>query len=483
MRIQPWMVLVTIVGLMAFTILAAVMVYGGARALTIQAGDLAELPAFDPLGLQTVPTPVGVLMPTATALAASVPTSAPAADGATPPPTTAPDPAAASAADYQWTNPNRVTILLLGIDQRRGEEGAFRTDTMILLSVDPVRQTAAMLSIPRDLWVSIPGFEPGRINQANALGDSFEFPGGGPALAAATVERSLGIPIDHTVRVNFDLFLTVVDAVAPVEVCVEEIIHDENYPDGSYGFMTVHFDPGCQDLDAAHLLQYARVRHTEGGDFDRARRQQQVITALRDRVLSLGGVQALIGQAPALWDALRQDITTTLSLDEIISLGLVAQDIPPENITQAVLDANYVYFVTTASGDQVLQLRGDAMRNLVADLFNPTQISPEELRNLATAEGQVSLSVVNGTTTQGLAATMSDWLTDQGFNVVEVGNATSSDYRSTVIKDYTDHPYTARWLASLMGLPVTQTQPGSDNATVQDIQIVVGEDLIPLLQE
>jgi len=352
---------------------------------------------------------------------------------------------------------------------------------MIVLSLDPVRRSGVMLSIPRDLWVSIPGFAPGRINTANSLGDSYSFPGGGPALAAQTVERNLGIRIHHTIRINFDLFLRAVDAIAPIEICVTETIHDEAYPDGSYGIMTVHFDPGCQPMNAEQLLQYARVRHTEGGDFDRARRQQQVITAARDRILSLGGVQALLAEAPALWEAAREDIQTTLSFEELISLALLAQDIPAENITQAVLDANYVYFETTASGDQVLRLRGDAMRRLVSDLFNPIKLEQDELRALAASE-TVTLSVVNGTTTQGLAAEARDWLQAQGFNVVEIGNATSSDYAQTVIKDYTNKPYTARLLASLLGLPPTAVQPGSDNATVQDIQIVVGEDLIPLLR-
>jgi len=479
MRLSPRLALAGVVLLMILTVVAAVAVYGGARALTIQAGDVAELPPFDPLGLRPSPTPVGVvgaMSATPTAIAAAIPAVA----GSEPEPTPASqiDPAA----DYSaWADPNRVNILLLGIDQRRGEEGPFRTDTMIVLSLDPVRRSGVMLSIPRDLWVSIPGFAPGRINTANSLGDSYSFPGGGPALAAQTVERNLGIRIHHTIRINFDLFLRAVDAIAPIEICVTETIHDEAYPDGSYGIMTVHFDPGCQPMNAEQLLQYARVRHTEGGDFDRARRQQQVITAARDRILSLGGVQALLAEAPALWEAAREDIQTTLSFEELISLALLAQDIPAENITQAVLDANYVYFETTASGDQVLRLRGDAMRRLVSDLFNPIKLEQDELRALAASE-TVTLSVVNGTTTQGLAAEARDWLQAQGFNVVEIGNATSTDYAQTVIKDYTNKPYTARLLASLLGLPPTAVQPGSDNATVQDIQIVVGEDLIPLLR-
>ncbi len=475
------MVLVAVLLLMALTAGAAALAYTGVRQLAVEASDIAALPRFDPLGLRPTATPVAVVgggMPTPTRSAAD-----PTAEGGATPVAAAPGPGQQDALpDYEpWSDPNRVTILLLGIDQRGDEEGPFRTDTMIVLSLDPVRRTGAMLSIPRDLWVHIPGFQPGRINTANSLGDAYQVPGGGPALAAQTVERNLGLRIDHTVRVNFDLFLRAVEAIGPVEVCVEETIHDENYPDGSYGVMTVHFDPGCQPLEAERLLQYARTRHTEGGDFDRARRQQQVIQAIRDRVLSLGGVQALLSQAPALWEAARQDIETTLSFEDIVRLALLAQEIPPENITQAVLDAAYVEPVITAEGDQVLRLRGDAMRTLLQDLFNPTQLTQEDLRRLAAGES-ATLSVVNGTAAQGLAADAQAWLEGQGYTVAEIGNAPRSDYRETVIKDYTGNPYTARLLASLMGVPFTRVRPGTDNATVYDIQIVVGEDLIPLLR-
>ena len=485
MRVSPVMILIGLVAVAIVTAGGAFLTYAAVQQLTIEASDIAALPRFDPLGLRPTATPVGLFAtsaPTATQLALA-PTQAgtevAAQDSAGP----TLDPAAAElAAQYgSWADPNRVNILLLGIDQRRGEEGPFRTDTMMVISIDPVQRTAIMLSIPRDLWVNIPGFQPNRINTANSTGDGYEYPGGGPALAAATVQANLGIRIDYTVRINFDLFLTAIDAIAPVEICVAETIHDEAYPDGSYGVITVHFDPGCQDMNAEQLLQYARTRHTPGGDFDRAERQQQVIRAVRDRVLSLGGVQALLGKATQLWEAARQDVQTTLSFDQIVSLGLLVQDIPEENITQAVLDANYVYLETTNTGDQVLRLRGDAARNLLQNLFSPVRMTQEDLRRLAASE-TATLSVVNGTTLQGLAADAKTWLEGHGFTVSEVGNATSNDYRETIIKDYTNRPYTSRLLASLLGIPVSRIQPGSDNATVNDIQIVVGEDLVPLLR-
>src|SRR5690606_10616311 len=136
------------------------------------------------------PTP---LPPTATPRPGDTPAPTSAA------PTATPDPLA----EYTWDDPRQINILLLGIDQRRGETGSFNTDTMIVLSINPVRKTVGMLSIPRDLWVQIPGYQPNRINTANRLGDAGGYPGGGAALAARTVTENLGIQVDKYVLINF----------------------------------------------------------------------------------------------------------------------------------------------------------------------------------------------------------------------------------------------------------------------------------------
>ena len=167
----------------------------------------------------------------------------------------------------------RTNILLLGIDKRAQELGASRTDTMIVATVDPETKTAAMLSIPRDLWVSIPSYSEGRINTAHFLGDRDDYPGGGPALAKKTVQYALGIPIHYYVRINFEGFEKLVDAIGGISIDVKEAIHDEEYPDGNYGYMTVDIPAGPQHMDGKTALQYARVRHG-GSDFLRAKRQQ-----------------------------------------------------------------------------------------------------------------------------------------------------------------------------------------------------------------
>jgi LCP family protein required for cell wall assembly len=143
-------------------------------------------------------------------------------------------------ADEQLPNlaQERVNILLLGTDKRLAEQGPSRTDTMIVVTVDPENKTAGMLSIPRDLWVPIPGHSENRINVAHFLGERDNYPGGGPALAKKTVQYTLGIPIHYYIRVNFEGFEKLIDAIGGIVIDVKTPIHDEKYPDNNYGYVT-----------------------------------------------------------------------------------------------------------------------------------------------------------------------------------------------------------------------------------------------------
>lgn len=271
-----------------------------------------------------------------------------------------------------WDDPRRVTVLLMGIDQREGETGSFPTDTVILLSIDPAGKTAAVLTIPRDLWVEFPGLpEPGKINTAMIRGDQVNYPGGGgPALAMKTVERTLGVPVHYYVVINFEVFTEVIDAIGPVEVCPPEPIDDNQYPDGSYGTITIHFDAGCQELESERLLQYARTRHGSS-DIDRSRRQQEVIMAVRDRVLSAGGVISLIPRVPALWESVQDNVRTNLSLPEIVRLALAAESISAENIRQGQITFEEVLLQQSPQGEDILVPIATDIRLLVQDLFRP----------------------------------------------------------------------------------------------------------------
>lgn len=364
-----WVLVVSLLG-----IAGAVVAYGFVRDRAAELDSVLELPDPPQLGRpssgEPTPTPQP---PTPTPDQGGEMTPAP---GDTGPEETPASPEAGSEAQAvayaPWDDPRRVSVLLLGIDQRAGEQGTFPTDTIILLSLDPVGHTAAILSIPRDLWVEYPGLgQSGRINGANIAGDNISYPGGGgPAFAVRTVEKELGIKIQYYLLINFEVFTTLIDALGPIEVCPPEPIDDDRYPDGSYGYISIHFDAGCQELDAERLLQYARTRHADS-DIGRSTRQQEVILSVRNKVLSAGGVAALLPEAPALWESMQDNIRTNLSFEEMVRLGLRAEKIPSEEIRPAQISFDEVYLSTSDDGEAILVPIASDIRLLIEDLFRP----------------------------------------------------------------------------------------------------------------
>ncbi|MEP0763297.1 MAG: LCP family protein [Chloroflexota bacterium] len=374
MRVSQRFVLSWVLVVSLLSIAGAVVAYGFVRDRAAELDRVLELPDPPQLGRPSSgePTPTAQ-PPTPTPDQGGEMTPAP---GDTGPEETPASPEAGSEAQAvayaPWDDPRRVSVLLLGIDQRAGEQGTFPTDTIILLSLDPVGHTAAILSIPRDLWVEYPGLgQSGRINGANIAGDNISYPGGGgPAFAVRTVEKELGIKIQYYLLINFEVFTTLIDALGPIEVCPSEPIDDDRYPDGSYGYISIHFDAGCQELDAERLLQYARTRHADS-DIGRSTRQQEVILSVRNKVLSAGGMAALLPEAPALWESMQDNIRTNLSFEEMVRLGLRAEKIPSEEIRQAQISFDEVYLSTSDDGEAILVPIASDIRLLIEDLFRP----------------------------------------------------------------------------------------------------------------
>jgi LCP family protein required for cell wall assembly len=377
-----------------------------------------------------------------------------------------------------WSGRERVTILVLGIDERCDEVGPTRTDTMMLVTVDPVNMTGAMLSIPRDLWVEIPGFGVEKINQAHRLGDLYEYPEGGPGLAVDTVEAALGINVGYYLTVDFEAFTQVVDEIGGIEVTVPEDIQDPSYPDNCYGYDPFYIEAGKHNLDGPTALKYARTRVTFGGDVDRAGRQQQVVMAIRDRVLHLDMIPQLLVRAPEFWKILQDNVRTNLALDEIMQLGLLAQDIPDGNIQSAVIDYDYVYNQVTPDGQAVLVPIRENIRVLRDQLFARPVVPTAEIVDLpgTMAEESARVAIFNGTPNFGLAAETEAYLINNDFNIVEIGNADSSEYRTTQIIDYGSHPATTRYLTRLMLVPPLNVSTSNQPYGEFDVLVILGGD-------
>jgi LCP family protein required for cell wall assembly len=267
-----------------------------------------------------------------------------------------------------WDGKERMTVLLMGLDKRPDEIGTgFRTDSLILVSIDPKTKSVGMLSIPRDLYVAVPN-QPDlqRINTAYVIGE-LERPGGGPMKTMQVVQYNLGIPIHHYVAVSFDSVINVVDAVGGVDIDVPVEIDDPMYPSMDYGYEPLRIPKGLVHMDGNLALKYARTRH-QGTDYDRAQRQQQVILAVRQKALKADVLPGLVGQAPTLWGQLSKDILTDFAFDQIISLGWYVKDIPPDSIKRGLVEGDYLE-ARQYNGETIVTPNRNTIGQLMTQVF------------------------------------------------------------------------------------------------------------------
>jgi LCP family protein required for cell wall assembly len=377
-----------------------------------------------------------------------------------------------------WDGAGQVNILLLGVDYRDWQEGRDypRSDTMILLTLDPQNKTAGMLSIPRDMWVAIPGFEHGKINTAYYLGEAYKLPGGGPGLAVQTVEQFLGVPIHYYAQVDFGAFVRFIDEIDGVKVNVPEKITVDLLGGGPKTKKTLK--PGVQVLPGEYALAYARDRHTEGGDFDRARRQQQVLMAIRDRILSAKMLPTLIQRAPSLYKELATGIHTNLALDDVIKLALLAKDISTEDIQTGILGKETVIFGFSPDNLSILIPIPDKIHLLRDQLFaasnNLKPETPGSSQERMQAEA-ARLAISNGSQDPALATRTADYLRGQGANIVQVGQADKA-YAGTTLIDHTGNPFMLQYLVELMNIPTFRIYSSYDPSSSVDVEVILGND-------
>ncbi len=377
-----------------------------------------------------------------------------------------------------WDGTSRITLLVIGLDyadwsaERRDDPP--RSDTMILFTIDPLSKTAGMLSIPRDMWVDIPGFGYGKINTAYALGEAYKVPGGGPAMAAKTVEQFLGVPIQYYARVDFKAFEEFIDEIGGVIITVEEPITlvPINAPKQT-------LEPGTYNLPGYLALAYARNRKTEGGDVDRAKRQQQVVLAIRNRILEPRVLAHVFGNPMSVYREVASGLQTNLSLDDAVRLGVLATGIPLESIKRGVIDYDMITITNSPDGLYVFKPIADKIRILRDEIFttggplSPAAQGADALA-LLKLEGARVL-VQNGTYTEGLGTRTAEYLTGQGVNVAGTGSA-DGYYASTTVIDLTGKPYTLNYFRQLFGM----SQPAQ---FISRIDLNAGSDVILILGE
>lgn len=370
---------------------------------------------------------------------------------------------------------DRLNVLLMGIDRRPDERCPCRSDTMIVATYDPRSKSAGLLSIPRDLYVPIPAQNAGenRINTALFYGEVVKYPGGGPALAKKTVEYNLGIPIHYYVIIDFAGFQKIVDSLGGVDIDVPNAIRDDEYPTMDYRTMTVEIPAGRIHMNGDLALKYARIRHGSS-DFDRSRRQMQVILAVRDRALRIDALSRL----PQLVVQLRDTVQTDIPPQTFLMLAPQAKDIKSSDIKSRSIDQTMTDEITLSNGADVLWPKRPRIAALIKEMFPDylatSLTSPEQIK-----QENARIAVMNGTTRGGVALSAANYLRAKGLNVVLVDNADRTDYANTMLIDFVEKPATLAALSKWMNIREDRIRTVVEASDAVDIRIIIGADWTP----
>ena len=377
------------------------------------------------------------------------------------------DPEATPVPLPDWDKKERVNILLVGVDKREDEEFS-RTDTIILASIDPASKTVGILSIPRDLRVTIPGHGAQKINAAYAIGEVEKLPGGGIKLLQRTIYQNFGVNVHYYASVDFRGFEKIVDTFGGVNVDVPYPIKDDEYPTETLGYTGIYFGVGLQHLDGKTALRYARTRHADG-DFGRSRRQQQVILALRQQALS----RDLPSKFWQLLDVLGGSVRTDLSVDQAAALTRLGQGIPREDIkTYSLYDLVEGAEIDPDTGVEYVVADMSRVRRRVREMVpNATTAAP-------TPSASLRIAVQNGAQVPGLAGRAVDRLKRAGFSGAAVDTEAPPEIlESSVIYDYGKSGEMAYLVARTLGLPESAVRDGAGGAPNDaDIVVVLGQD-------
>lgn len=407
------------------------------------------LPPITPISIDTV-------VPTATPQPQSgdLPTS-------TPVPSPAPPPTVLPVKDRGLIPPSTLNILLMGTDRRPGQIN-WRTDTLILVSVNQEDKTVGLLSIPRDLWVQIPGIGAQRINTADFYGEYYHLPGGGPQTIKSTIERNLGIRVHYYARVGFDSFRKAIDTLGGVDVDVDCALQENNFND-EYGHANLNFQPGVQHMDGVTALRYARSRYTTN-DYDRARRQRKVLLAMWDKALSLN----LLPKWPELYSQFHDSVQTDLGPVEMTALAWIGSQLQMDRIKSFAIDNHVTTPWVGPAGEWVLLPQPEKIHSLLVEFFSPPSTGDDPFES-----EKASVQIVSGNSQAANIAAVA--LKRQGFNISDLQAAPSLAPVSSIVV-YQPKPATVQRLVDALKIDPNNVHTGADPAAKVDVQVILGRD-------
>lgn len=408
----------------------------------------------------------------------------------------------AEAMQPNWGANDIVNIVLMGIDDRHIEDDFVRSDTIIVVNINPETGNVTMMSIPRDLRVFIPQFGHEKMNAAYAMGDANRdtVPGGGPTLVAQTIEANFGIPIHYYATIDFDGFEKIIDTVGGVIIDVQNQLSDNLYPTEDLRLTRIYFSTGLQTMDGTTALEYVRTRHADS-DIARGQRQQQVLMAIRERAV----VRDLITRAPEMIEDVGDTLRTDLDLNQMLALANLGRQIDPQNIARVDLWQEGIlteHFPEFEGDAYYLEANWVRVRQLQEEFFDaplPVASAPstsdsgdadstsdtEDPAPTATPtetptepDMDTPIVVENGTDIPALAGQTTQFLVDYGFTAVWASDAEELT-STTLIFDGTGNRLTAELLADVLGL--------DDDAIVEidgtGITVVIGDDFPAATQE
>jgi polyisoprenyl-teichoic acid--peptidoglycan teichoic acid transferase len=371
-----------------------------------------------------------------------------------------------------------TNILLLGSDTPINGPRTGHTDTLIIATINPDGPTASMLSLPRDLFVYIPGFTMSRINTALAHGDTTNYPGGGIGLLKQTILYNFGIPIHYYAQVDFQGFQDIVDAIGGVELAVScersdwRLISPELDPELEENWEVFTLPIGVHHMDGDLALWYARSRLLDPlSDWSRNRRQQQLLRAMFNQGVDLN----LVSEFPTLWNTYQDAIETDLDFGRMLQLAALAPTVRENGIQNLYLAGKTQSWVTP--GGAAVQLPvwegSGMMRDTFQRLFRPPDL------NRATRP-PIFVEIINATDNPDMALLAADNLAWYGFIPI-IGPAEPQPNATTHLSYYKPNfKESYDWLISwIFNVPRSSIDLAADNTYPYDYRVVIGDDYNP----
>jgi LCP family protein required for cell wall assembly len=373
------------------------------------------------------------------------------------------------------TDNETVNFLLIGSDKRPGS--SYRTDTLVVAVLWPREGQVSLISIPRDLWIFIPTVGMQRINTAYQSGEIFGYPGGGPGLLKDTIAHNLGIRIDHTAMVDFDGFRRIVDTLGGLDVPVGCAYTDWRLIDPSYdpynedNWWLYTAGPGLVHMDGDLALWYARSR-SKSNDFDRGRRQQEVLRSIFTQALRTD----TLGKIPQLYNDFSSTIVTDLGLGDLLKLAPYAPRMTNADIRGYFIRPPYVTSWMTPGGAAVLLPDEGALQQL---LVQATTLSPRAVEREA-----LTVDVQNGTGNPNMEVLAASHLNYAGYQS-QLSPADRQDYTYSVLVDMTagQDPAQRMIILDALGLSDTANQVSMpDPSSKVNYRLTLGYDYDPCFQ-